>query len=417
VRVKKIKSPQNLLLVALFAFVAIEARAQQPADSPARRANAQNLLIGLLTGQSDYREVTIRTSEGTFRVYGQGNSRPFEMLEGSPERLVIAFKPHGAEIPLNFNDERRPQKIIYQFYRTDRSLTSAIILDEIDYAPLESEAVAAEIANATRNYRIMPLPAPAQALEMICYNLKHPLLRDRAVRQALSYAIDREEIKRRFFATTGADIGVGPLSRESRYSPPGLEEYNYKPKKALELLRGAGWLETNRDGILVRNGEPLRFRIFYDQSSQLKEDIVRRIKIKWNQINIDVIPIPLSFSEIQERLRAGNYDAVLLRHLFEETLASLEEFFSPGFLNYDSPTLQKAFSNAKKYQGTESFRDNMQYIQLLINRDQPASFLYHPWQIWHAINVAKVQNFLNSDKSKPFQELKPFQEWQLKPRP
>jgi ABC-type transport system substrate-binding protein len=408
--VKKIKNPQNILLVALLAFGTFEAGAQQPADSPARRANAQNLLIGLLTGQSDYREVTIRTGEGMFRVYGQGNSRPFEMLEGSPERLVIAFKLHGMEIPVNFGDERRPQKIIYQFFRTDRSLTSAIILDEIDYAPFESEAVAAEIANATRNYRILPLPAPAHAMEMIAYNLKHPILRERAVRQALSYAIHREEIKRSFF-TTGADVGAGPFSGESRYSPPGVNEYNYNPKKALELLRAAGWLETNRDGILVRNGEPLRFQIFYDHSSQLKEDIIRRIKIRWNQINIDVIPQPKSFSEMQELLRTGNYDAVLLRHLFDETLTSLEEFFSPGFLNYDSPALQKAFVNAKKYQGTESFRQHMQYIQVVINRDQPVSFLYHPWQTWHAINVVKFENFLEGGK------LKPFQEWQLKPRP
>ena len=408
---KILKRKNFLFLAAILAFGVTTARGQQPVDSPARRANAQNLLIGLLTGQSDYREVTIRTGEGMFRVYGQGNSRPFEMLEASPERLVIAFKPHGMETPLNFGDERRPQKIIYQFFRTDRSLTSAIILDEIDYAPFESEAVAAEIANATRNYRILPLPAPANALEMIGYNLKHPILRERAVRQALSYAIHRDEIKRSFFATTGADIGVGPFSGESRYSPPGVNEYNYNPKKALELLRGAGWLETNRDGILVRNGEPLRFHIFYDQSSQLKEDIIRRIKIRWNQINIDVIPQPKSFSEMQELLRTGNYDAVLLRHLFEETLTSLEEFFSPGFLNYDSPTLQKAFVNAKKYQGTESFRNHMQYIQVVINRDQPVSFLYHPWQTWHAINVVKFQNFLEGGK------LKPFQEWQLKPQP
>jgi len=414
--VKKIKSPQILFLVALFAFVAFEAGAQ-PVDSPTRRANAQNLLIGLLTGQSDYREVTIRTGEGIFRVYGQGNSRPFEMLEGAPERLVIAFKRHGGEIPLGVNDERRPQKLIYQFYRNDRGLISAIILDEIDYAAFESEAVAAEIANSTRNYRIVPLPAAANAMEMICYNLGHPILRERAVRQALSYAIRREDIKRRFFAQTLADVGVGPFSKDSRYSPPGIDEYNYNPKKALELLRGAGWLGTNRDGILVRNGEPLRFRIFYDHSSQLKEDIIRQIKIAWNQINVDVIPVPLSFSEMQERLRTGNYDAVLWRHRFEETLTSLEGFFSPGFLNYDSPTLQKAFDNARKYQGTPSFRDHMQYIQVVINRDQPVSFLYHPWQSWHAINAAKFQDYLEGGKGKPFQELKPFQEWRLKPRP
>lgn len=409
---KKNKHSEKLFIALLLAFNALETGAQIQPESPTRRANAQNVVIGYLTGQIDYREVTVRTNEGTFRILGPGNSRPFEVLEGTPERLTIAFKSYGVEIPTSFNNELRPQKLVYQFFRTERSLISSIILDETDYAPFESETVAAEIANATRNYRILPLPAPAHTMEMICYNLKHPILRDRAVRQALSYAIHREEIKHSFFAATGAaDINVGPFSKESRFSPRGLEEYNYNPKKAIELLRSAGWLEINRDGIRVRNGEPLRFRIFYDQSSQLKEDIIRRIKIRWIQINVDIIPQPKSYAEIQEALRTGNYDAVLLRHNFEETLASLEEFFNPGLLNYESPTLQKAFANAKKYQGTQYFRDNMQYIQLIINRDQPVSFLYRPWQFWHAINVAKFQSYLEAGK------LKPFQEWQLKPRP
>jgi ABC-type transport system substrate-binding protein len=399
-----------LSIAVILAFGAINARGQQLFESSTRRDNAQNLVIGLLTGQSDYREVVISTDEGTFRVYGQGNSKPFELLEGTPERLVISFKPHGVDIPIASN-ERRPQKIIYQFFRTDRSVISAIILDEVDYAPFESEAVAAEIANVTRNYRILPLPAP-NAMEIICYNFKHPILRERAVRQALSYAIRREDIKRRFFRTTGADIAVGPFSKESQYFPPGIEEYNYNPKKADELLKSAGWVETNRDGILVRDGAPLSFRIFYDESTQLKEDVIRQIKIGWNEINIDVNPIPLSFSEIKERLRTGDYDAVLLRHLFDESLAGLESFFNPGFLNYDSARLQKAFSNAKKYQGTASFRENMKYIQLIINQDQPVSFLYHPWQTWHAINLAKFENFIDRGG-----KLKPFHDWRLRLQP
>ena len=406
---KILKRKKILSLAAILAF-SLTARGQHVLDSSTRRDNTRNLVIGLLTGQTDYREVNIVTNEGTFRVYGQGNSRPFEMLEGTPERLVIAFKPHEVETAVA-GDQRRPQKIIYQFYRSDRSLISAIILDEVDYALFESEAVAAEIANTTRNFRILPLPVSANAMEMICYNLEHPILRERAVRQALSYSIRREDIKRRFFATTGADIAVGPFSKGSRFLPPGLNEYDYNPKKADELLKSAGWLETNRDGILVRNGEPLRFSIFYDESTQLKEDIIRQIKISWNEINVDVIPIPLSFRQIEERLRSGSYDAVLLRHRFEETLASLEDFFNPGFLNYDSPRLQRAFANAKKYQGTEAFRANMQRIQLLINQDQPVSFLYHPWQTWHAINLVKFENFIDRGK------LKLYQEWLLRPQP
>jgi hypothetical protein len=54
----------------------------------------------------------------------------------------------------------------------------------------------------------------------------------------------------------------------------------------------------------------------------------------------------------------------------------------------------------------------MQRIQLLINEDQPANFLYHPWLTWHVINVAKFENFQERTGA-----LKPFFEWELRIRP
>jgi ABC-type transport system substrate-binding protein len=400
-------------LAVVLIFSAAAARAQQTFDVRGLQPNAQDLIIGLLTGQSDYRNVKIETRDGIFRIYGQGNSRPFEMLEGNPERMVISFRYQGSDAASR--NLARPQKIIYEFFSTDRRLISAIILDQVDYTVLESEAAVAEIGKATRKYRILPSRAVPHTVEMICYNLAHPFLRDRVVRQALSYAINREEIKRRLFLNK-ADIAVGPLESNSRFFPPGMNDYGYNPKKALALLSSAGWRDTNRDRILDRNGEPFRFRIYYDQSTQLKEEIVRQIKINWNQIGVDVTPSPLSAVEINDRLQAGNFDAVLTRYIFEETLASLENFFSSttgrSFLNYHNSRLQQNFINAKRYQGTEAFRPIVQRIQIIINEDQPVNFLYHPWLTWHVINQAKFGNFQERNGI-----LKPFPEWELRISP
>ncbi len=367
------------------------------------------MIIGLLNGKTDYRDVTITLNEGTFPIYGQGNSKPFEMIEGNPDRVVIAFKSYTPGF--ESSESARPQRMIYQFYRSERSLITAIILDEVDYTILESEVSAEEIQKATRKYRILPTRANPNAVEMVCYNLNNPILRERAVRQALSYAIRREEIKRRF-SVTRSDIAKGPFSGESQFFPPNINDYDYNPKKAIELLGSAGWRDTNHDQVLDRNGDPLRFRLLYDQSTLVKDQIVRQIKINWNEIGIDVIPIPMSANEINDRLRNGDYDAVLAGHIFEETLASLEEFFNPGFLRYESPRLQQVFSNAKRFQGTPTFRPYMQRLQIIINEDQPVSFLYHPWVTWHVINNVKFENFIDRNGN-----LKPPQEWELRIRP
>ncbi|MGH7595299.1 MAG: ABC transporter substrate-binding protein [bacterium] len=401
-----------LFFTFVLAFWADVARDQQLLNFQGRAMAAKGLVIGLLNGKTDYRDVTITLRDGTFRIYGQGNSKPFEMVEGDPERVVIAFKSHAPNIPPAESIENfKPQRMMYQFYRTERSLISAIILDEVDYAILESEVSAEEIQKATRKYRIVPIRANPNTVEMICYNLAHPILRERVVRQALSYAIRREEIKRRFSATR-SEIAKGPFPDESQFFPPNINDYDYNPKKAIELLGSAGWRDTNHDQILDRNGEPLRFRLFYDQSTHVKDQIVRQIKINWNEIGIDVIPIPLSANDINDQLRSGNYDAVLAGHIFEEALASLEDFFNPGFLRYDSPRLQQAFSNAKRFEGTPTFRPYLQRLQIIINEDQPVSFLYHPWVTWHVINNAKFENFFDRNGS-----LKPPQEWELRLRP
>jgi ABC-type transport system substrate-binding protein len=197
----------------------------QPLLNSQGRATAQSLVIGLLSGKTDYRDIALTTPEGMFRVYGQGNSKPFEMIDGNPERLVISFKNHA---PASV-DRGRPQRIIYQFFKTERSLISAIILDEVDYAIFESEASVAEIEKSTRKYRLLPRPANPNAVEMVCYNAGHPLLRDRTVRQALAYAIRRNEIKRRFPATR-ADVAKGSFPKDSQFFPPDINEYSYNPK-------------------------------------------------------------------------------------------------------------------------------------------------------------------------------------------
>jgi ABC-type transport system substrate-binding protein len=401
-----------LFFTFVLAFGAGVARGQQSLNFQERSIVARGLVIGLLNGKTDYRDVTITLRDGMFRIFGQGNSKPFEMVEGNPERVVIAFKSHVPNIPpAESSESAKPQRMIYQFYRTERSLISAIILDEVDYTILESEASAEEIQKVTRKYRIVPIRANPNTVEMICYNFRHPILRERVVRQALSYAIRREEIKRRFSATR-SEIAKGPFPGESQFFPPNVNDYDYNPKKAIELLGSAGWRDTNHDQILDRNGEPLRFRLLYDQSTLVKDQIVRQIKINWNEIGIDVIPMPLSASEINDQLRSGNYDAVLVGHIFEETLASLEDFFNPGFLGYESPRLLQAFNNAKRFQGTPTFRPYMQRLQIIINEDQPVSFLYHPWVTWHVINNAKFENFFDRTGG-----LKPPQEWELRLRP
>ncbi len=100
-------------------------------------------------------------------------------------------------------------------------------------------------------------------------NFERGPLSDPLVRQAVSHAIDRESI-----AGVVAPAGTGSfadlLLPEAMASCPGVAGPSYDPQRARELLAEAGYADSNGDGIVERDGQPLEIIIGgYPQRFQL----------------------------------------------------------------------------------------------------------------------------------------------------
>lgn len=373
-------------------------------NQPTRRT----LIIGLLSGETDYRRVELLTPDGIFPVFGYGNSRPFETIESSPARIMVRLKPHGRD------DGVYPDKIEYRFFANERSLLTSIILDEIDYARIDGATAADEIFRHNRRYRVQPLPPPFYTGALIAYNFANTILRSKSVRQALAHGINRDEIYKRNFALSGADLLRGPFDEDSENYASGMKEYDYDPKKAIALLQSDGWRDSNRDGILDRDGQPLRFRLYFQEGLLVEEQVVRQIKIDWSRLGIDVQPSALTASTLNDRLRAGDFDAVLQKHRFDETPESLEAFFGDGTgigqLKYLGPNFNHTLQSCKRLKDTKARRPSLQRLQLILNEDQPVTFLYSQWNTFYIFNHAKFENYFDVTTSQP----RPFLEWRLR---
>lgn len=369
----------------------------------------RTLIIGLLSGDTDYRRVELWTSDGVFPVFGDTDARPFQTVDASPNRIVVRPKPHGPDA-----DGLYPDRIEYRFFANERSLLTSIILDEVDYARLDGAAAADEIFRHNRRYRVQPLAPPYYTVSLIAYHFANPILRSTLVRQALSHSINRDEIYRRNFALSGADILRGPFDEDSENYAPGMKEYEYDPKKAIALLQSDGWRDSNRDGVLDRDGQVLRFRLFFQEGLLVEEQIVRQIKIDWSRLGIDVQPTAFAASALNDRLRAGDFDAVLQKHRFEETPESLEAFFGDGSgggeLKYLSLNFRHTLGSCKRLKDPRARRASLQRLQLILNEGQPATFLFSQWNTYYIFNHAKFENYFELATGQP----KPFVEWKLR---
>ncbi|RMF62369.1 MAG: hypothetical protein D6743_12180, partial [Calditrichaeota bacterium] len=268
--------------------------------------NLRELVIGELVGKTDMRRLTVLTSEGELPVFGQGNGKPFTVFSTSRNRVVLQF--HTSPLIESYN----PNRLVFQFYETERALISALILDEVDVGVLDDEVSASEVRNANHHILALPVTMKPNTVKMVCYNHRNPILKSSKVRVALSYAIDHNAIIKKIILKGKATLARGPYDTDSRLYNPGMETYKYNPKQAIRLLKEAGWRDHDRDGILDRNGVPFRLQLFYPKGLRLEEAISRQILINLIKIGVEVTPRPLSKHELNLRLESGEFDAVLM---------------------------------------------------------------------------------------------------------
>lgn len=366
--------------------------------------NNRELVIGELTGRVDKRDWKIQTKQGLLPVLGTGNGRPFRAFERSNE-VVITFL-NSTEL-----DKYNPNTVIFRFYETERALISALILDEIDTAVLESEVSALEVKKSNNHFSPAPVRPDSNTVKLIFYNHHNPALKSKQVRRALSFAINHDRIIKKIIFNGKATLARGPFDDDSPLFNQGMESYKYKPKRAVQLLQEAGWRDSDKDGILDRAGQPLTLSFYYSKGLRLDESISRQIKIDLLKVGVEVNPRPLTKSKIIDNLASGDFDAILIDYTFENKIESLEKVFSTsGAKNYMRYT-SKIFENRLKfYYETDDLsvkKTLIKSLQEVINQDQPATFLYFKWLTHQVVNLEKLRNYRDELQG----NIRPFEEW------
>ncbi len=92
----------------------------------------------------------------------------------------------------------------------------------------------------------------------------HPALREKLVRQAINYAIDRDLMVKKSLAGHGSPGTAFVPSADPSWDlkVPDGKLYTYDPAKASALLDEAGWKDSNGDGVRDKDGKELKLRYF-----------------------------------------------------------------------------------------------------------------------------------------------------------
>lgn len=172
-------------------------------------------------------------------------------------------------------------------YQTDQNTEiQAMISGETDVAFPQPTNVSV-LTQIGSNPDLQAVAGTGVFYEGLWPNLEHPFLKDRAVRQALAYAVDREEILKGLIHLNAPQeevLNCGPFALPGRgiwCSTTPWEVYTYQPDKSIELLEGAGWdCSGVPDKPCSKDGEDLVLEYRYCNGNARRETTFELIKEK-----------------------------------------------------------------------------------------------------------------------------------------
>jgi peptide/nickel transport system substrate-binding protein len=127
--------------------------------------------------------------------------------------------------------------IVYRAIPEEATRTSSLLAGDID---ILLTPVLKDLADLESNDDFKVLASEGGNMKLLALNTAHEPLTDKAVRQAIAYAVDRQEIVDAIYYGY-ATVGQGILPPWNPANDATKTYYPYDPDKAVELLAGAGY--------------------------------------------------------------------------------------------------------------------------------------------------------------------------------
>ena len=217
------------------------------------------------------------------------------------------------------------------------------------------------------------------------YNLKNPLFKDSRVRQAISCAIDKQELIDVVHMGLG-QIATGPYKPGTWVYNPQVKRYPFNQQQARELLSKAGWDDHDGDGVIDRDGTPFQFTILTNIGNNERAKCAEIIQYRLAQVGIRVkIRIIEWASFINQFINQRRFEAVILGWTIPQDPDLYDIWYSGktkpeelNFISYSNVEVDGLLIKARNTFDQNERRNYYFRIQEILAEEQPCTFLYVP---------------------------------------
>ncbi len=331
---------------------------------------------------------------------------PFRFVKWEPgERIVLERNEDY------FGGAPYIKRIVYSIVPDTTTMFLELQSGGLDYMGLTPLQYARQTDTPAFARRFNKFRYPAFVYTYLGYNLRKPMFQDKRVRQAISYAIDKQEIVDGVLLGLGQPA-TGPYKPGSWPYNPDVQRYLYAPDKARALLDAAGWKISGTDKIRQKEGQKLAFTIVTNQGNDQRIKAGEIIQRRLQEVGIEVKLRVIEWASfLKEFIQPGNFDATILGwtipvdpdgyNIWHSSKTGAQEL---NFIAYCNPEVDRLLEQGRRVLDIEQRKPIYYKLQQILAEDVPYTFLYVPDALpvvarrFHGIKEAPAGIMYNFEK-------------------
>lgn len=213
---------------------------------------------------------------------------PFTFQDQQPGQVILARNEHWPAA------DQLPEQLIFRFFSDASELRQAVADGSVDVAALERipqdlfPYLDQDQQSGAANVRYLAGPV----YEHLELNLADPRLEDVHVRQALAYALNRQEMSAVVFGgkVQPLESWILPDQRAFYAGAEQLTRYSHNADRARALLDAAGLTDKDGDGVReAADGQPLRFTLMTTNTAP-RDALAQQIAADLKAVGIEIVP-------------------------------------------------------------------------------------------------------------------------------
>lgn len=280
------------------------------------------------------------------------------------------------------------ERVVFKVIINDMTAWNAARLGEVDETMVPSDLWLREKDHPASKRRLDFLRFYGLAYNYIGWNTRNPLFHDKRIRRALGMCLDTRSIILNLYGGTARAMNGHFLPEQWAYNPE-VTALEYDPSAAKQVFTSQGWLDTNGDGIIDKDGKPFKFELTLTAGSAQALAVAQIYQATLKQVGIQMDVITLDGAAAIQRILAGNYEAAYLSWDLDPDPDPFALFHSTqfpprgqNFVYYSNAEADRLIDAGRRELDPSKRVDIYRQLHAVLAEDQPYTWVNQPSLKW-----------------------------------